>query len=64
MAQRAPWGGCRLRGTAAGKALVEEEQEHRADDGSDDAAEVEGVLVADVEELREDQESHERPGQT
>ena len=49
--------GARLWRAAAGEALVEEEQEHRADHRADEPAEVEGVLVADVEELREDQES-------
>ena len=36
---------------------VEPEQDHHADDRADQAAEVEDLVVADAEQLREDQEA-------
>jgi hypothetical protein len=47
----------------ADRRAVGQQQQHGADDGSDEAAEVEGLVVADAEQLREDQEADERAGE-
>jgi len=43
---------------------VEPEQEHHADDGADEAAEVEHVVVADAEQLGEEEEPDEGARET
>jgi hypothetical protein len=40
-----------------GDRAVDAEQDHRADDGADEAAEVERLVVADAEQLREQEEA-------
>ena len=43
-------------------ARTDEQHEHRADDGADDAAEIELVAVADPEQVGEDHPADERAG--
>src|SRR4051794_8282968 len=47
----------------ADEGAVQPEQDHHADDRADEAAEVEHVVVADAEQLREDEEADDGSGE-
>src|SRR3954447_9161771 len=62
-ARKAPLDGAAARGGAAAVAAhhaEHEQHEHRAEDGADDAAEIELVLIADPEQVGEQHPAHER----